>query len=117
MSSCCATPPAWAPGPRTASPASGDVNACAVPRSVAVAEPAPDAEVAHLTGAEVWDFTDRLCTRVRCMPVIGDTIAWYDGTHVSASFAPRMAGDMAERLNGLIRSAVSAPPGPGQPLA
>src|SRR5699024_9622848 len=49
------------------------------------------------------DLTDKICTDDRCPAVVGGVIAYFDGSHISATFARTLAPYLAEPLTEAVR--------------
>jgi len=49
------------------------------------------------------DLTDRICTASRCPAVVGGVLAYFDGSHLTATYsrtlAPYLAGPVREALS------------------
>ena len=75
------------------------VEACAVPRNVAL--PSVDAltTAAHIEGYPVVDFTRVYCTEINCLPVIGSADVYRDADHLTVTFANTMGFAFASAVN------------------
>jgi peptidoglycan/LPS O-acetylase OafA/YrhL len=73
---------------------------CGRDRSTAVAQVYRDAEreAAQEHGAAFIDLTDYLCTTDECGPIIGDTLAYRDAHHLTATFSAELAVPLTEKL-------------------
>ena len=58
-------------------------------------------------GATVVDPVPWFCEE-GCPPIIGNTLAYHDGDHISATYAQQLAPLLADRLTGALRTAGSA---------
>lgn len=69
-------------------------------RSTAVAQVYRDAEraAAAAHGAVFIDLTDYLCTTDECGPIVGDTLAYRDAHHLTATFSAQLAGPLTSQL-------------------
>lgn len=73
---------------------------CGRDRSTAVAQVYRDAEreAAQEHGAAFIDLTNYLCTTDECGPIIGDTLAYRDAHHLTATFSAELAGPLTRQL-------------------
>jgi len=79
-----------------------DATACAVPRSKAVNESgiAAESAAAEAGGGQYVDVTDLFCTAERCPVVVGNTLVYFDWTHVTSQYSRQLApvvGALADR--------------------
>ena len=79
-----------------------DATACSPPRSTAVNEPGIAAESAATKagGGHYADLTDLFCTANRCPVIIGNTLIYFDASHVTFEYSRLLApviGAMADR--------------------
>lgn len=81
-----------------------DAEVCGEPRSVALAGPAREAEVAatQARGVPLLDFNDYLCDEEWCPPILGNTLLYRDSHHLTADFSAEMAGVLGDRLKELL---------------
>jgi len=86
-----------------------DAEACAQPRSVALAGQAREgeAEAASTRGVALVDLNDYLCGPDACPPIIGNTLVYRDSHHLTAA----ISADMADVLGTALRTLL--PPGSG----
>lgn len=54
------------------------------------------------TGADYLNLTDYLCNRRDCPPIIGDTLVYRDGHHLTARFSAEMAPPLWKKLKPLL---------------
>lgn len=82
-----------------------DPDDCSGPREEWVpVDPAADAAKAlPLRGISVVDLNDYLCTLDRCQAVVGGVLAYYDGSHMTATFNRTMAPYLDEELQEALR--------------
>jgi peptidoglycan/LPS O-acetylase OafA/YrhL len=95
------------PAPRASVPVclSGhldDARACSPSRSAAVNEPGIAAESAatQAGGGLYADLTELFCTADRCPVIVGNTLVYFDGLHVTAEYSRLLApviGALADR--------------------
>lgn len=73
---------------------------CGRDRSSAVAQAYRDAEraAADEHGAAFVDLTNYLCTAEKCGPIVGDTLAYRDAHHLTATFSAELARPLTEKL-------------------
>jgi peptidoglycan/LPS O-acetylase OafA/YrhL len=73
---------------------------CGRDRSSAVAQAYRDSEraAADEHGAAFVDLTNYLCTPEECGPIVGDTLAYRDAHHLTATFSAELAGPLTEKL-------------------
>jgi peptidoglycan/LPS O-acetylase OafA/YrhL len=79
-----------------------DATACAPPRAAAVNEPGVAAESAATVagGGQYVDVTDLFCTAERCPVIVGDTLMYFDWSHITSEYARELAplmGALADR--------------------
>ncbi|MDG5481762.1 acyltransferase family protein [Mycolicibacterium gadium] len=79
-----------------------DAAACAAPRSTAVNESGVAAESAAVVagGGQYVDITDLFCTSERCPVIVGNSLVYFDWTHVTSQYARQLApvvGALADR--------------------
>jgi peptidoglycan/LPS O-acetylase OafA/YrhL len=75
-----------------------DIQECAVPRQVALSDPARregTARAAAAAGAIVVDPVPWFCDNAGCPPVVGNIVVYSDNSHISASYA-RLTGALLE---------------------
>jgi peptidoglycan/LPS O-acetylase OafA/YrhL len=78
-----------------------DVRVCARPRAQAVAKPQRRDLVraaAQREGVQVIDPVGWFCTTKTCPPIIGSAMVFRDGSHVSATYASRLAPVLGGQL-------------------
>lgn len=77
----------------------GSVPRCSTPRSKAMPTGQDKALAlqAGLAPADVWDFTESICGPRTCSAVNGDSIVWWDRTHLTATFAASLSEQMLQR--------------------
>jgi hypothetical protein len=70
-----------------------DATACSQPRSTAVNESGIAAEAAatRAGGGRYVDLTDLFCTADRCPVIVGNTMVYFDWTHVAFEYSRRLA--------------------------
>lgn len=80
-----------------------NADECGQPRSVALGSPtrAAEQDAATAAGARYLDLSDVMCTTDRCDPVIGDTLAYRDAHHLTATFSGELAPVLSKRLGAL----------------
>ncbi|MGJ7440576.1 acyltransferase family protein [Aquipuribacter sp. MA13-6] len=84
-----------------------DVQACTATRDRALTDldrRQATAQAALAAGAVVVDPVPWFCEE-GCPPIIGNTLAYHDGDHISATYAQQLAPLLADRLAGALRSA------------
>jgi len=79
-----------------------DATACSPPRSVAVSQSGIVAESAatEAGGGLYTDLTDLFCTADRCPVIIGNTLVYFDASHVTSKYAEALSpiiGAVTER--------------------
>ena len=79
-----------------------DASACSSPRSTAVNESGIAAESAatQAAGGHYADLTELFCTADRCPVIVGNTLVYFDGNHMSLEYAQALApamGALADR--------------------
>ncbi|MEB3981994.1 acyltransferase family protein [Mycobacterium sp. 663a-19] len=79
-----------------------DATACASPSATAVNEPGIAAETAaaHAGGAQYADLTELFCTAERCPVIVGNTLVYLEGGHITGEYARLLApvmGVLADR--------------------
>ncbi|ORV83870.1 acyltransferase [Mycobacterium interjectum] len=95
------------PNPRAAAPIClsshlDDASACSSPRSTAVNESGIAAESAatQAAGGRYADLTELFCTGNRCPAIVGNTLVYFDGNHITVEYAQAVApviGALADR--------------------
>ncbi|MDO3635720.1 acyltransferase family protein [Mycolicibacterium arseniciresistens] len=95
------------PDPRTLVPTclSGhldDATACAPATSAAVNQSgiARESASTQINGGDYADLTELFCTESRCPVIVGNTLVYFDATHVTAEYAGSLApvmGALADR--------------------
>ncbi len=74
-----------------------DITSCSVPRSQNLAPSDPAALREDLpSNVTLIDVNDRICEGDICSAVIGDTVVYWDLSHLSATFAASLAGAIGE---------------------
>jgi peptidoglycan/LPS O-acetylase OafA/YrhL len=70
-----------------------DATACSKPRSTAVNESGVAAEAAATGagGGQYVDVTDLFCTADRCPVIVGNTLVYFDWTHVTFEYSRQLA--------------------------
>lgn len=87
-----------------------DVQECTATRDRALTDQErrqATAQAALAAGATVVDPVPWFCDE-GCPPIIGNTLAYHDGDHISATYAQQLAPLLADRLTGALRSAGGA---------
>ena len=81
-----------------------DARRCAVPLEDAFVEELVQAEDAALegTGAHRVDLTDRLCNEENCPVIIGNTLVYRDGHHLTETFSRDLTEPLWEQLEPLV---------------
>lgn len=80
-------------------------QACAVPRSLGLAEFDGQAEAAlQVPRARLVDVTSFYCTATVCPPVIGHVLVYKDRTHITAAFADTLAPYIERQVVAAIRA-------------
>jgi peptidoglycan/LPS O-acetylase OafA/YrhL len=79
-----------------------DATACSPPRSTAVNEPGIAAELAatQAGGGQYTDLTKLFCTAERCPVIVGNTLVYFDESHLTVKYSTLLApviGTMADR--------------------
>ncbi|MCV7175839.1 acyltransferase [Mycolicibacterium sphagni] len=95
------------PDPQTAVPDClsrhlDDASVCSPPTSTAVNEAGMAAESAATTrsGGQYADVTDLFCTKSRCPVVVGNTLVYFDWSHMTLAYSRQLApamGALADR--------------------
>lgn len=83
-----------------------DVQACTATRDRALTDQErrrATAAAALAAGATVVDPVPWFCEE-GCPPIIGNTLAYHDGDHITATYAQQLAPLLADRLAGALRS-------------
>ena len=76
---------------------------CAVERAPILWEDAPEVTAAEgMSGVEVMDLTPWVCPTDRCPAVIGGTIVYRDGNHLTATYSRTLAGAFGARLGNVL---------------
>jgi len=75
-------------------------SACGKARSAAFTPQVQNAERAAAAGhgSGFIDLSDYLCSADRCDPIIGDTLVYRDGHHLTATFSTKLAQPLGEKL-------------------
>jgi peptidoglycan/LPS O-acetylase OafA/YrhL len=87
-----------------------DAQRCALPRSKAFTKPARQAvlDLAAAGAFTLLDYTDYLCNEAACPSILGDTLVYRDGTHLtvqaSTELAPLVDADVMSILSARHRS-------------
>jgi peptidoglycan/LPS O-acetylase OafA/YrhL len=78
----------------------GSADDCGRPASLALKSPGRAAEVqaTAATTATLIDLTGYFCSSGWCPAVIGDTLAYRDSHHISATFSRKLGGALGEQL-------------------
>ena len=81
-----------------------DARRCAVPLEDAFVEELVRAEDAAIegTGAHRVDLTDRLCNEENCPVIIGNTLVYRDGHHLTETFSRDLTEPLWEQLEPLV---------------
>ncbi|WP_245810377.1 acyltransferase family protein [Brachybacterium massiliense] len=81
-----------------------DARRCAVPLEDAFVEELVQAEDAALEGtaAHRVDLTDRLCNEENCPVIIGNTLVYRDGHHLTETFSRDLSEPLWEQLEPLV---------------
>lgn len=79
-----------------------DATACSAPRSTAVNHPGIAAEAAatEAGGGQYVDLTDLFCAADRCPVIVGNSLVYFDWTHVTLEYSGQLApviGALADR--------------------
>jgi hypothetical protein len=79
-----------------------DATACSSPRSAAVNASGITAEsaAARAAGGQYADLTPLFCTANRCPAIVGNTLVYFDGNHMTVEYAQALApaiGALADR--------------------
>ncbi len=79
-----------------------DASACTSPRSTSVNKSGVAAESAATlaAGGRYADVTDLFCTADRCPDIVGNTLVYFDGNHITLEYAQALApaiGALADR--------------------
>lgn len=78
-----------------------ELATCAFDREEGVAEsaaPVQLAAAARVPGTEVVDLRDVVCPADACVPVIGNTLVWRQGSHVTDTYVRTMVDEVAEQV-------------------
>ena len=67
-----------------------------------------EAEAVRRAGAGLVDLGDRFCTGERCSARADGVVRFYDESHITATFAARLAAPLAERLAPLVERGAGA---------
>jgi hypothetical protein len=74
-----------------------DMTTCSVPRSQSLAEVDPASQRSDLpSNVTLIDVNDRICIEDTCPAVLGDTVVYWDLSHLSATFAKSLAGAIGD---------------------
>ena len=79
-----------------------DATACAPARSAAVNSPGIAAESAatRAAGGQYVDLTELFCTHDRCPVIVGNTLVYFDWSHITLEYSRQLApviGALADR--------------------
>lgn len=75
-----------------------------------------DVRVAQQLGAVTGDFTDLLCSPVRCPALVQGYIAWWDKAHLAAAFVQSLSSPVGVLIDQAL-AAASAPGGESRPAS
>ncbi len=77
-----------------------DLSACSTPRSAAVDSlfDAAEREMVEAAGGHYADLGTLVCPYSPCPVVIGDTLAWRNRDHITATFAAQLAPSMRDAV-------------------
>jgi peptidoglycan/LPS O-acetylase OafA/YrhL len=77
-----------------------DVSECGAARDVALGRTmnGVEASVAAEHDVPVVDLTDDICSATRCDPIIGNTLVYRDGNHLTATFSKSLGGALSKAL-------------------
>jgi peptidoglycan/LPS O-acetylase OafA/YrhL len=89
-----------------------DANRCALPRSKALDAATRSAEADIVTNGPVkyFDFTDLLCNQLTCPAIIGDTLVYRDGGHITTTVSGQLADAMMADINRVLGNPVGVAP-------
>jgi hypothetical protein len=76
-------------------------EACAVSRKTAFSDPGHatlEKAVRAAADVQLLDLTDRFCSPVQCMPVIGNVMVYRDHNHITDTYARSLRPYIAEAL-------------------
>ena len=76
------------------------VDPCAGPRTQRVTHDSIAAGVRGLPRARVLDLTDYFCDPTTCHTVIGGTVVYWDGSHITATYSRSLAPFLLQALQG-----------------
>ena len=78
---------------------SDDMALCSVSRSQSLAQLDPASQRSDLpSNVTLIDVNGRICVSDTCPAVLGDTVVYWDLSHLSATFARSLASDIGDRL-------------------
>jgi peptidoglycan/LPS O-acetylase OafA/YrhL len=82
-----------------------DYGACAGPRSTWLPADPTVAAVRHVADPlqQVIDLTDRICGPTRCAGAVGEVPVYFDGSHLTATYAHTLAPYLAPRLLDVLK--------------
>lgn len=82
----------------------GSAVDCGEERSMALSRTMQSVEqqVAEEESVELVDLTDYICDQDWCPPILGNTLVYRDGNHITATFSEELGGVMSERLAALL---------------
>jgi hypothetical protein len=81
-----------------------DARKCGQTRSAALSAPtrAPEMASAEEHGATFVDLTNYICGPDRCSPIIGNTLAYRDGHHLTATFSAELGVAFGAEMRRLL---------------
>lgn len=73
---------------------------CGAPRDVALGSPESEEEqrVTQELGVPYVDLNDYICSEELCSPIVGNTLAYRDAHHLTATFSAQLSEVLGERL-------------------
>lgn len=82
-----------------------DAKSCGLPRDEALKSPTRSATKAAAanTGVAFIDLTDYFCDSSMCHVIFGNTLAYRDAHHITATFSERLGPVLGEKLRPLVR--------------
>jgi peptidoglycan/LPS O-acetylase OafA/YrhL len=96
----------------------GDALRCALPRAAALDQTirTVEREVAADRSVSYLDYSDYLCNDSVCPAIIGDTLVYRDGSHLTATMSAELAPLVASDVTALLPATRAEPTdGPGGP--
>lgn len=87
-----------------------NLAACAMDRTVVMAENTPHAVAAAATGIGIIDLTDQICFEGLCPSVIDNVLVWRDTHHLTATYARLLAEGFAAQLREIAPSIFAEEP-------